>query len=172
MTIARTQISDDRTKCERAFNAYRDSLKALKLIPHDCPETPGDRSGFWKEKSKMPYRWGDEKENGYPWIGFLGYEIHYDGHVRIRKKSLKKEMQKQYEVTNEVRTAVKGGKKKVTNKTIEESVINRLIGMAVVSAPCWSSPQVKSADSLNMSTQSPSEALKSGLPVAVYATVR
>ena len=38
--------------------------------------------------------------------------------------------------------------------------------------PCWSSPQVKSTHSLNMSTQSPSEALKSGLPVSVYATVR
>jgi len=43
---------------------------------------------------------------------------------------------------------------------------------AYVSDPRWSSALVKSAHSLNMSTQPPSEALKSGLPMAVYATVR
>ena len=136
-------IHPDRSECERAFNAYRDSLKTLKLIPHDCPEAPSDGSGFWNTKSKMPYRWCDEKENGYPWIGFVGYEIHYDGHVRIRKKSLKKEMEKQYEVINEVRRAVEGDNKKVTNKQIEESVINRLIGMAVGRVELWNAESIK-----------------------------
>jgi hypothetical protein len=37
---------------------------------------------------------------------------------------------------------------------------------------CWSSLSVTSFHTLNMSIQSPSEALKSGLPMAVYATMR
>jgi len=43
---------------------------------------------------------------------------------------------------------------------------------AYVPDPRWSSPLVKSTHSLNMSTQPPSEALKSGCPMAVYAPVR
>jgi len=38
--------------------------------------------------------------------------------------------------------------------------------------PHWSSLLVKSTHSLKMSIQPPSEALKSGLPMPVYATVR
>ena len=136
-------IHPDKTNCERAFNAYRESLKTLRLIPHDCAETQGYRSDFWDAKSKVPYKWGNEKENGYPWIGFLGYEIHYDGHVRIRKKSLEKEMKKQYEVVNEVLRAVEGNNKKVTNKRIEESVINRLIGMSVGRVELWNAESIK-----------------------------
>jgi hypothetical protein len=41
-----------------------------------------------------------------------------------------------------------------------------------VSDPHWISPWVESTHSLNLSTQSPSEALKSGLPMAVYSTAR
>jgi len=136
-------IHPDRTRCEMAFIAYHDSLRALKLIPHDCAETPSYKSGFWNEKSKMPYRWGDQKENGHPWIGFVGYEIHYDGHVRIRKRSLKKEMEKQYEVINEVLRAVEGNNKKVTNKKVEESAINRLIGMSVGRVELWNARSIK-----------------------------
>ena len=36
---------------------------------------------------------------------------------------------------------------------------------------CWSSLPVTSSHTLNMSIQSPSEALKSGLPMSVFATV-
>ena len=37
---------------------------------------------------------------------------------------------------------------------------------------CWSSLSVTSSHTLNMSIQSPSAALKSGLPMSVFATVR
>jgi len=136
-------IHPDRTKCERAFNAYCESLKALKLIPHDCDGPSCAKSEFWSAKSKRPYRWGDEKENGHSWIAFVGYEIHYAGHVRVRKRSLKKEMKKQYELINEILGAVERNNKKVSNKTIEESVINRLIGMAVGRVKLWNAGSIR-----------------------------
>ena len=42
----------------------------------------------------------------------------------------------------------------------------------LVSDACWSSSQVESSHSLKTSNQPPSEALKSGLPMAVFATVK
>jgi hypothetical protein len=39
-----------------------------------------------------------------------------------------------------------------------------------IPAPCWSSLSVASSDSDKMSTRPPSEALKSGLPMPVFAT--
>ena len=42
----------------------------------------------------------------------------------------------------------------------------------LVSDTCRSSPQVESSHSLKTSNQPPSEALKSGLPMAVFATVK
>ncbi|MCX5844623.1 MAG: reverse transcriptase domain-containing protein [Deltaproteobacteria bacterium] len=133
----------DRRKCSEAFNVYREALRSLKLIPHNCGEVCGGKLDFWTMKSKLPYKWGKEKANGSQWIGFVGYEIHYDGHVRIRKNSLKKEMEKQYEVVNEIRRAVKWGNQRATNKTIEESVINRLIGMSVGRVKLWNADSLK-----------------------------
>jgi len=43
---------------------------------------------------------------------------------------------------------------------------------AYVSDPRCSSPLVKSTHPFNMSTQPPFEALKSGLPMAIYVTVK
>ena len=42
----------------------------------------------------------------------------------------------------------------------------------LVSDTCRSSPQVESSHSLKTSNQPPSEALKSGLPMSVFATVK
>ena len=41
-----------------------------------------------------------------------------------------------------------------------------------VSNPYWNSPLVKSSDSLKTSNEPPFEALESGLPMALYATIR
>jgi hypothetical protein len=41
-----------------------------------------------------------------------------------------------------------------------------------LSDTCWSSLSVTSSHTLNMSIESPSEALKSGLPMPVFATLR
>lgn len=134
----------NKKKCQRACNAYKQALKKLKLIPHDFNiGLEYSANSYWKAKSKPPYKWTDQKNGGVPWIGFVGYEIHYEGYLRIRKSSLKKEMEKQHEVINQMRLAIKNGKGRANPKTIEESVTNRLIGMSVGRVKIWNFKNVK-----------------------------
>ena len=87
---------------------------------------------FWSLKSKGPYRWGrfNLKLKTFPWIGFVGYEIHYDCHIRVRKKSLKKEMDKQKRVINSIIYCTKI-ERRVKNDSIIRSAEERLTGMSV-----------------------------------------
>ncbi len=141
-------LHPDKTTCEVAKDLYVNTLKGLKLVPHKFKnETElfevrknnskerkkiGKNSyeSFWKVKSKGPYKWDSINEGGFPWIGFVGYEIHYEGHVRVRKKSFLKEIKKQKKVVDEVRKAVKYGMRK-SKGSVTESVIHRLVGMSV-----------------------------------------
>ena len=87
--------------CRRLFEAYKASLTAHKLIYHD-EKTIGDnykdgrltRADYWNEKTKAPFLWGPGEGNAAEWIGFVGYEIRYDGEVRLRKSTLKKQFNK------------------------------------------------------------------------------
>ena len=87
--------------CRRLFEAYKASLRAHKLIYHD-EKSIGDnykdgrltRADYWNEKTKAPFLWGPGEGNAAEWIGFVGYEIRYDGEVRLRKSTLKKQFNK------------------------------------------------------------------------------
>ena len=87
-------------------------------------------ASFWKGKSKGPYKWDSISEGGFPWIGFVGYELHYNGHIRVRKKSFLKELSKQKDVVEEISNAVKYGMRK-SKGSVTESAIHRLVGMSV-----------------------------------------
>lgn len=97
------------------FRSYKQSLKP-----------------FWSLKSKGPYRWGsfDLKLKTFPWIGFVGYEIHHERHIRVRKKSLKKEMDKQKRVISSIIHCTKF-EKRIKNDSIIRSAEERLTGMSV-----------------------------------------
>jgi hypothetical protein len=56
--------------------------------------------------------------------------LHYKGHIRVRKKSLKKEFKKQKEVVKKIESAIKENRRKSFGY-ISESVIHRLVGMSV-----------------------------------------
>lgn len=121
---------------------YAEALKKLKLVPHAFEENLENKAdSFWskKVKSKSPYRWtADHKKDAhFPWIGFVGYEIHFNGHLRVRKSSLKKELQKQKEVIKKIEYAIKDENKRARNGTVLESAANRLIGMAVGRVQMW-----------------------------------
>ncbi|MFN4085817.1 MAG: reverse transcriptase/maturase family protein [Spirosomataceae bacterium] len=137
-----------KSTCELAKELYVTTLKGLKLVPHHFKtdnelvsirrNTSKERKKlginsyepFWKSKSKGPYKWGPINEESIPWIGFVGYEMHHKGHVRVRKKSFLKELNKQKEVVEEIRKAVKHGMRK-TKGSVTESAIHRLVGMSV-----------------------------------------
>lgn len=138
-------IHNNLLECENAKKIYIDSLNSLKLVPHPFSENENLKGvrkkqitklpeisvkPFWKGKSKGPYKWDSLNNNGFPWIGFVGYEINNEGNIRVRKKSLHKELKKQKEVVEEIEKAIENGMRKSPN-SIKESVINRLIGMSV-----------------------------------------
>jgi hypothetical protein len=119
----------DKAKCEEVFKAYFESLKELKLIPHEPASIDANNpKSFWTSKTKEPYAWD---EDHYRWITFVGYDICKNGDIRVRKKSLEKEMKKQKEIVDEVLKAVSRDRAKAGRGRIAESAINRLVGMSV-----------------------------------------
>jgi len=127
----------DEKVCSLAFSSYLGALKRLKLVPHDPAPNADYGPEFWHGKSKLPYRWGNGEGRIVPWVGFVGYEINYEGDIRVRKSSISKELQKQREVVEEVLKAIEGGTYRARKGKIEESVVNRLIGMSVGRMALW-----------------------------------
>lgn len=128
--------------CKEAVYRYARALKKLKLVPHPFKNGLRNKSdSFWHKsiKSKDPYKWTAAHWNNknFPWIGFVGYEVHFNGHIRIRKSSLRKELQKQKEVVNKINNAIQNDNKRKRNGTVLESAANRLIGMSVGRVQMW-----------------------------------
>jgi hypothetical protein len=81
--------------CRKAFDLYCAALKR-KQLPIHLPKEPGQYSKqFYAGKSHLPYFWGNHTiGRRIPWIQFVGYQIRYDGLVRVRRKSVQKELKK------------------------------------------------------------------------------
>lgn len=141
MIILHSEVSE----CESAKEKYMEVLKKLRLVPHKfclATELKVERKKprknlpsttlvpFWNKRSKGPYKWAEISKDGFPWIGFVGYEINYEGEIRVRKRSLKKELQKQKEVVSNIKSAILKTRRKSFG-TISESIIHRLVGMSV-----------------------------------------
>jgi hypothetical protein len=90
--------------CQEAFQAYLNALDELKLPYHEPKSVETYNKRFWNEKSKNPYCWTGRKGSGcVPWVQFVGYQVRYDGLVRIKKKSLEKQILKLRNVTDHVK---------------------------------------------------------------------
>lgn len=95
----------DYATCTEAFSAYQRELQRVRLPAHKVPKGGedgvfGDAKGdkeHWGGKSKGPYCWSRDWVR---WVGFVGYQVRYDGIVRIRKESLAKELRKQRDVVD------------------------------------------------------------------------
>ena len=137
-------IHPDKEKCILAFSRYLNGIQSKKLVVHPPVNIPYEKPrNFWKEKSKSCYRWGSGAGVGSPWIGFVGYEIHYQGHLRVRKSSLLKEMKKQFKVVGDLKLILKDLNCRSSLGTIYESVVNRLIGMSVGRVNLWNYKSIK-----------------------------
>jgi len=78
-----------RKKCEAALKRAMDALRLLKLVPHQ-PRTYGvSKTAYWRAKSLAPLPWAPAGQ-GREWVGFLGYEVRFDGEVRIRKDTIER----------------------------------------------------------------------------------
>lgn len=86
----------DREKCEDLLEKYKKGLLDHKLIFHkfedfaDLKDGEKNTKKFWKGKSKPVFLWGKGEGNASEWIGFVGYEIHREGHTRLRLSTLDK----------------------------------------------------------------------------------
>lgn len=131
----------DQSSCDKILQTYVKSLSRLKLIPHEFNVNLQFRTrGFWKCKSKPVYKW--DCKNGSDWIGFVGYEIKRTGEIRIRRQSLLKEKQKQKRVVREICQNL-DGKRRISNKSIENSIRHKLICMSVGRVSLWNYAELR-----------------------------
>lgn len=101
-------IHTSESACRSKFGRYCEVLNDLSLHVHKPVDLDTYDKSWWSNKSRAPYRWGMPVKAGYaPWVGFVGYQIRYDGMVRIRPNSLHKELVKQVKVADRVLSAIR-----------------------------------------------------------------
>lgn len=87
----------DLQECTRLIEAYTRELENHLLPSHpfkpmdECKNGEKTTKEFWKRKSKAPFLWGPGEGNAFEWIGFVGYEIRYNGESRLRLSTLNKQ---------------------------------------------------------------------------------
>ena len=131
-------LHTDKDKLTDALNEYKRIIYKNKLFIHEPKLITTYGKKFYNVKSKLPYRWGDcrlEQKNTVPWISFVGYQIGFNGEVRVREASIKKEVNKQKKVVNDslriINGDVRDGGEIISKNKIIRSVILRLQGMSV-----------------------------------------
>ena len=126
-------MSTSKEQAEEDMQRYRAATKALRLPIHEPkPGVPYGKE-FWGLKSRGPYRLTDQP-GGTPVFGLVGYQVHADGHLRLRPSSLRKQIDKiQDETDKVVRRLLSAGKDgiKLSGRQIAYRLEQRLIGMAV-----------------------------------------
>jgi retron-type reverse transcriptase len=129
-----------KNKCLELFEIYQNSLVEVKLISHKPKSVFGYSKHFWAKdlKSKEPYSWNQSSLQSIygssisPWLSFVGYQIRYDGLLRIRKSSIEKELKKQVAETDKILTVLKKkNSANVNSLAIIFRLQQRLISMAV-----------------------------------------
>jgi hypothetical protein len=135
--------------CRAAMEAFEEWV-GRKLLPMHPPvdisgyqSDPKSKKGFWNLKSKKTYLWGSEKDGGWPWIQFVGYQIRHDELVRIRLKSVKKHRQKLTDLTDKMLGIINPGNRskngvpiyapglKMNRQQVEHVFLMRLISLSV-----------------------------------------
>lgn len=95
----------DENTTKKSLEAYIMALGKLRLTHHDPIATKATYSSkekrkFWKAKTKETYLWGNRASDfsAIPRLSFVGYQLRYDGAVRIRPTSIQKELNKQSKI--------------------------------------------------------------------------
>lgn len=86
-------VAPEEKQCAKAFEEVLRILQHQLRLPVHPPETVMKyNSDFWEAKSRKPYRWCSPRvASDAPWVHFLGYQVRFDGEVRIAKKSLRRQ---------------------------------------------------------------------------------
>lgn len=114
-------ISSSENACKAATQSYYRALKAVKLPYHLPTSLDGSLRQFFEDsKTKECYRWGtaDPSNHQFPWVQFLGYQIRYDGKIRIRPSSISKQKNKIKNLGKSLRSELKHRRSKVSAKRL------------------------------------------------------
>jgi hypothetical protein len=96
-------LAPNKRDCRRAFNAYQKALAELKLPIHPPESVRVYGRALWSKKSRNPFRWARPLQRStVPWIQFVGYQIRYDGLIRIKQKSIAKHRAKILDETEQM----------------------------------------------------------------------
>ncbi|MCH8491245.1 MAG: hypothetical protein LAT81_15140 [Oceanicaulis sp.] len=128
----------EKEKCESLLETYQTALKEVKLISHKPLPFKEYGKAFWDDslKSKLPYKWAinyrtkEHSKRNVPWLSFVGYQIRYDGVVRVRNKSIKKELKKQVAETDKIINVARKTPR-INRMAIKFRLQQRLISMSV-----------------------------------------
>lgn len=103
-------FAPDRNVCRKVFDAYQAALRELKLPIHPPEPVRVYARELWDKKSRKPFLWGPPlKRSTVPWVQFVGYQIRYDGLVRVKKKSMAKHKAKILAETNRLLNVLESG---------------------------------------------------------------
>jgi hypothetical protein len=91
--------------CEAALARAMKALRQLKLVPHQPHAFGVSDTKYWGAKSLAPFPWAPVGE-GREWIGFLGYEILFDGEVRIRRETIERHKERLRKIATSCQDAV------------------------------------------------------------------
>jgi hypothetical protein len=114
-------IAEEKSTCVEATESYYRALRAVKLPYHLATSLNGSLKQFFEDsKTKECFRWGAKQTDqlAFPWIQFLGYQIRYDGRIRIRPSSIRKQMEKIEDLSESLRKHVTKAKAKVSRRQI------------------------------------------------------
>ena len=128
-------LSEHGAVCEEAFALYRATLASLRLPIHEPKAVLHYGKEFFDQKSNSPYRWTNPAiSNGaVPWIQFVGYQVRWDGYVRVRRRSLLAHRQKITGATDDLLKVLRptksnpqGEKATVPPRRTKAQIIHRL----------------------------------------------
>lgn len=129
-------LAPTKSACQIAFDAYASTVRKL-LLPIHAPRnvTTYDDSLF-AGKSNNPYPWREPTSPRHvPWIQFVGYQLRYDGLLRVRRKSIDKHVQRITDVTNRLLSVLDKGTRlgglRRTSQQIYYRFHQKLISMSV-----------------------------------------
>jgi len=83
----------------------------------------------------LPYQWdkvnnsSSEGKANVPWLSFVGYQVRYDGLVRVRSKSIRKELKKQVSETDKILKIIKTSPR-INALAVKFRLEQRLISMS------------------------------------------
>jgi len=140
-------MSSDENTCKDVLDIYMNGIKDNFLLFHNPKQIENYKVAensrkFWKLKSKLPFLWDDKNlgSKNIPWVSFVGYQVNFNGIIRVRKATIKKEVKKQTAESEKILRFLgkvnhyskpKNEHSRLSKKQIVFSLHNRLIAMSV-----------------------------------------